>query len=395
MPKLASLRPTKLANLERERQWVVNVPKALSPTGKRQRLFFATKLEAEIECDRLKTKQVNFGHSLSSLSAARIAEASACFARLDTNAPGVSLTDAVTSFLNQHRIRTKSVTMATMFASFLDSKRGASPEYFGELRTVFHRLEPLAPLLVSDITGSRLEETLVEFPPTYRNAALRYLRATFNHGIRNGWTGENPVSRMEFTKVVRGDVTVIPPATVEKLLADAFANDMPLVPFLTLAFYAGIRPDGELSKLLWSDIELGAKEHHVTIRAAIAKKRKKRWIDMSPNALSWLYEFQRLGGKTEGLVVPFSASTLRRKRRRNYRAAGMFSWPQQGARHSYCSFTLARDGDINRLVLQAGHESPTVMWNRYYKACTPADAAAFWNIFPPAEKERKVIAFAV
>src|SRR5260370_40912305 len=98
MPKLPSLRPTRLASRCDGRQWCVNVPGELSPTGKRQRLFFGIKLDAEVACEQLKTRRVNFGHSLSSLSAARIAEASACYRRLDRDAPGITLTSAVTEF---------------------------------------------------------------------------------------------------------------------------------------------------------------------------------------------------------------------------------------------------------------------------------------------------------
>ena len=36
---------------------------------------------------------------------------------------------------------------------------------------------------------------------------------------------------------------------------------------------------------------------------------------------------------------------------RNARAARLTGWPQQGARHNYCSAWLARHGDINKLVL--------------------------------------------
>jgi hypothetical protein len=54
-------------------------------------------------------------------------------------------------------------------------------------------------------------------------------------------------------------VIVIKPKTVEQLLFDALANDVTLLPFLVFAFYAGVRPDGELQKLLWSDIDLTLK----------------------------------------------------------------------------------------------------------------------------------------
>jgi integrase len=107
-----------------------------------------------------------------------------------------------------------------------------------------------------------------------------------------------------------------------------------------------------------------------------------------------LSEYRAHGGRMDGRITPFSTSTLRRKRRRNALAAGLAEWPQQGARYTYCSCWLAQHRDINGLVIQAGHESATIMWNHYYQAVTPEAASAFWNIFPPAtEEERRIVAF--
>jgi integrase len=395
MAKVSSLRPTRLASRDnREGQWCVNIPSELSPTGKRQRLFFATRFAADTVCEQLKTRKINFGHSLSTLSAVRIAEASTCFTRLERDAPGITLTAAVTGFLEQHRARTSSVSMSVLWERFLASKADASPTYRQELTSTFRRFElSLAGLIASDVSPESIESALTGFPPAYRNAAMRYLRAAFNFGVRSGWLFTNPIDRMEFGKIVRDQVEVIAPATVEKLLFDALANDRDLVPFLVFAFYTGVRPEGELSKLLWTDIDLAARENHVTIRATVAKKRRKRWIDLSNNALAWLEAYRAAGGETHGAVVPFSPSTLRRKRRRNARAAGLDTWPQQGARHTFCSSWLAKHGDINRLVVMAGHESASVLWNHYYQAVTPADAAAFWSIFPPAAEERRILEF--
>jgi integrase len=393
MPKLSSLRPTRLASRSDGRQWCVNVPGELSPTGKRQRRFFGTKLDAEVACEQLKTRRVNFGHSLSSLSATRVAEASACYQRLDRDAPGVTLTAAVTDFLECHRERKTSVTMSSLWEKFIASKAMASPPYKQKLRSTARRLNSLLGVTASDITPKAIEEAIAGFPPSSKNAVLAYLRAAFNFGIRSGWLKENPVSRLEFTKIVRDQVEVIPPAIVEKLLSAALVNDLQLIPFLIMAFYAGVRPDGELQKIQWSDIDVTAKKHHVTIRPTVAKKRRKRWIDLSDNALVWLSEYRARGGRVDGRITPFSASTLRRKRRRNALAAGLTEWPQQGARHTYCSCWLAQHGDINGLVIQAGHESPAIMWNHYYQAVTPEAAAAFWSIFPPAAEERRIVQF--
>ena len=306
----------------------------------------------------------------------------------------MSLSHAVTEFLALHHRRNSSVTVSTLWDRFLDSKTTASATYQQELAGLFRKLRPaLGAEIASTLSATRIEEPLSGFPPAYRNAALRYLRAAFNFGIRAGWLRENPIKSLEFTKIVRDTVEIIPPSIVEKLLLDALANDMELLPFLVLSFYAGIRPDGELQKLLWKDLDLNAKEHHVTIRPTVAKKRRKRWIDLSENAIAWLTEYRNRGGKMEGRIVPFSASTLRRKRRRNAEAAGLSAWPQQGARHTYCSCWLRQHGDINKLVLQAGHESAQVLWDHYYQAVNPETAAEFWKIYPPTIEERRIVAF--
>jgi hypothetical protein len=38
---------------------------------------------------------------------------------------------------------------------------------------------------------------------------------------------------------------------------------------------------------------------------------------------------------------------------------------------------------VNTLTLQTGHNSPTMLWNHYYKAVTEAEAKKFWAIQPP------------
>jgi integrase len=276
----------------------------------------------------------------------------------------------------------------------LETKRNVNPNYLRELRNVFERFTPLDNILVAELDPQLIEETLKDFPDGYRNVALNYLRAAFNYGKdKRKWLDENPILRLERKKRVRDQVEIIPPTLVEKLLLDALANDLELVPFLVFAFFCGIRPDGELKKLLWSDVDMTARKHHVTIRAVIAKKGKKRWIDLSDNALAWLHEYRDRGGKMEGRIFPLSAITLRRKRRRNALAAGLDAWPQQGARHTWASAWLRQHGDINQLVLQAGHESPTVLWNHYYQAMTPQDAATFWAIYPPRAGEQRIVAF--
>ena len=62
-------------------------------------------------------------------------------------------------------------------------------------------------------------------------------------------------------------------------------------------------------------------------------------------------------------------------------------------RHSYASFWLAQNGDINRLTLNMGHESSDMLWRHYHKASKRKDAERYWQITPSVQNG-KLVAFA-
>jgi hypothetical protein len=58
----------------------------------------------------------------------------------------------------------------------------------------------------------------------------------------------------------------------------------------------------------------------------------------------------------------------------------------QGMCHTYCSNWLAVHQDINKLVLQSGHDSVDTMWRHYHRGTMQAEAKNFWKIRPPRLK---------
>jgi hypothetical protein len=66
----------------------------------------------------------------------------------------------------------------------------------------------------------------------------------------------------------------------------------------------------------------------------------------------------------------------------NRKAADIEKWMHQGMRHTYCSNWLAAHQDINKLVLQSGHDSVDTMWRHYHRGTTQAEAKNFWKIRP-------------
>jgi integrase len=153
---------------------------------------------------------------------------------------------------------------------------------------------------------------------------------------------KNPVEGLDFEQRRRKEVETLTNGQAKAMLEHALAEDLQLLPFLVLGCFAGIRPDGELQKLEWSDIDLTDKV--VTIRPEVSKTNRRRFVDLSENAKAWLQTFINRAGAPSGRVVTYSESELRARRTANRKAAGIDRWIQQAMRHSYCSNWLANAG---------------------------------------------------
>jgi integrase len=381
----ASLEPYK-SETSPNRPWCVDIPPVLSDTGRRKRKFFATKREAQTECEKLEARRDNFGFSLTAMTPARIAEAAECYKLLESSS--VSLTDAVRGFLEDHKQRSASLPFGQLFDLYLEAKAKRSEPYKVQLRWAKERFSALHDRLASDITVRDLDELLKGEKPTVKNAFMRYLRAVMNWGLKRDYLSDNPIAKMDFEEVTKGDTDIFEPKIIQAILDDCLSNDLSLLPYRVIGFFCGVRPDGELPRLHWSDIDTTDKV--LKLRAEITKKRRLRFVDLPDNAFAWLEAYKRSGGSVEGPVVPFAENELRDHHRKNWlRVVGADTegkpkrkWIQQGMRHSFCSYWLAENEDIDRLVIQSGHESKEVMWRNYYRATTKAKAKEFWSIQP-------------
>lgn len=376
--RTASLEPYESKTSE-NRPWCVDVPPHLSPTGKRQRKFFATKKLANTFGETLGARQANFGHSLGSMTPARIAEASEAYALLEVT--GVGLLDAVRRFVADHKQRTASVTFKALADQYLDEHSHLSPRHLKSLRQTRERFTVLHDQIVADVTHRDLGPLLARVPPGGRNLIMRHFKAFWNFGIKRGYATENPITRLDFVESSKKETEVIAVDDVENMLRDALANDLALVPVLVLGFYAGIRPEGELLELQWSDVSLPEKS--VTVRPEVSKTGQRRVIDLSRNAIAWLKAYRDSGGSMEGPVTKWTESACLDHRRKNRERSGVTHWPNSAMRHSFCSYWLAQNGDINKLCLFTGHDHPSTMFRHYHRLVTKAEAKKFWSITPP------------
>jgi integrase len=384
----ASLKPYK-SDTSPNRQWCVDVPPHLSDTGKRKRKFFETEKEAKAECETLKARRDNFGNSLVAMTPARIAEASEALKILSPH--GTSLLDAVRDYVRRHQEKTASKPWKEVFGEYLAMPKRRSPKYSRDLKEAQESMRCFDEKLIVEITAPQIDKALTAFAPSTRNAKMRVLRAVFNLGIKRGYLAENPIGRLDFAELETGEVEVFTVDQTARILKAALKNDFELLPFFVFGFFCGIRPDGELQKLDWSRVHLAEKQ--IVIPPEVAKTKRRRFVDISDNAIAWLEAYRRQGGSFSGKVVPCGKSSLTQRRRALQSKAKIDKWIQQGMRHSFCSYWLMKHEDANRLVLQSGHTDADTMWERYHRGVTKTEAEKFWTIRPQQLKRTNIVEF--
>src|ERR1700688_2677631 len=121
--------------------WVVNVPAELSERGKRQELFFSSKVEAQTACNQLKVRKDNFGNALAELSSSEIVEAAKAYQMLEPT--GIGLVEAVSRYLAIQRQRTDSIVFSDLCDRYMDAKSGKDPRHLKGLRNTKNRFPTL------------------------------------------------------------------------------------------------------------------------------------------------------------------------------------------------------------------------------------------------------------
>jgi len=364
--------------------WRVNLPANISSSGKRERRFFSTKQKAETFCRQQRIRLDNFGRNASTLTPGQLEQAALAFERL---APfGVELNAAVADFIARHVAKQKSVTFAELFHRFTESRKHKSAAYLRALKYTFPRFPNLHDQIVADLSPQDVEGELEGMTPFARNGFLRNLRAVFNFGVKRGWLKENPIAKLDFATIKRGEVVTLTPNQAASLM-NAAAKDHALLPYNALGLFSGMRPK-ELQRLHWEQIDLV--EGHIEVTPQVSKTGRRRIIDIEPNLKGWLnYYISNGGSPTAGSVTPLTNLPANLSKIRH--AAGIDRWPQDVMRHSYASYWLAEYADINRLTLQMGHENADMLWRHYHRAAKRKDAAAYWQIMPSADADAKVV----
>ena len=346
--------------------------------GKRRRMFFKTRVAAESELERLKILQRQQGQAGLNLSETVRGLAVEC-TNLLARYPGVTILDATRHYLGVLDALSASVPVEKLCSDYLQAKTRAqlSGLHLNDIAYRLARFErSFAGRGIRSVSSGEIADWLgsLKLAPQSINNYRKVTRALFAYALEHGLVERNPLDAIGKVKLVDAPPAIYSSENLEALL-EAAPQD--LLPALVLGAFAGLRT-AELMRLEWAEVKLARQLVEVT--AHKAKTARRRLIPIAPNLGQWLAVCspQQQG---KGKVWPNALHHYHRATAQLCRQTGV-KWQDNGLRHSYASYHLAKHQNAPALSLALGHTSPQMLFDHYRELVTPEDAERYWNIFP-------------
>ena len=293
------------------------------------------------------------------------------------------LLPAVEEYLRRTRGVRLGATVPEVVKEFLAAKEqdGVSRRYLNQLRSDVNRFAAAFPGPILHLKSEQIDAWLrgLGVAPRTRNGILTGLRTLFTFAKSRSYLSKNEVTEADAlakAKVRDTDTEIFKPAQMQALMEAAPEY---LVPYLSIAAFAGLRP-AEIERLHWSAINLDRRI--IEIRAGQAKTASRRIVPISENLAGWLAP--HVGS---GRVVP----TREVYREVTALAARLkMEWPRNVLRHSFISYRLPLVKSAEQVALEAGN-SPAIIFKHYRELATEMEAEKWFQILPTPKPAVRVI----
>ena len=380
-------------------KWIVSVPASCSPTGKRTRPHFATKLEAKKYSQERITQWRVEGPRALRFTDKQAVDASGAFNLLDEArdalkvTDGLSLTAAVRHYIDYLQANEVSKPFREVWEASLASRDSHtfSPEHLRDIKRLSRKfLVKFGDTIVVDISADQIEAFLRKnfSSPTQFNKAHRIIHPAFSFAVTKGYITIDPFKAIRQRKVQKGDISVVTIEQAQKiaeLCKGEFADCMPAV---MIMMFAGVRPQ-EIQRLEWEAIKFDLDDPRIRISKEVAKgsleRARPRTIHIEPVLQEWLRLVPEK--QHQGSIVP------RNWRRKNmaWRAKAGIAGRKDILRHSFASYHLAYYNDENRTTASLGHGSSKMLFKHYDAAVERKPALKFWGLFPDGERNPAIV----
>ncbi|OAM87916.1 site-specific integrase [Termitidicoccus mucosus] len=203
------------------------------------------------------------------------------------------------------------------------------------------------------------------------------LCAFFNHAVRKEWMTRNPVAKIPRNRIEhnRGSAEALTAERAAQLMAHVESvHGGAFVPFFALCLFAGIRPEGEISKLPACDVRL--ENSAITIEPWVSKVNMRRLVTIQPNLAAWLKAYPL----DEYPVIP-PKDKMKNIAKKLTRIRQKFGVGHDVLRHTFISMHVGKFRSMGDTALQAGN-SESIIRRHYLNVTTQQEAGAFFAIMP-------------
>jgi integrase/recombinase XerD len=252
--------------------------------------------------------------------------------------------------------------------------RGGSDRYLRDLRQRLAKFRTdFGERVMADVTKRGVQDWLAKVPatPSARAMDQRLLSVVWQFAVERDWCPDNVVKKIYKEEIPSGKITVLTVEQAAKLLTSASAR---FAPTLAVWLFCGLRRT-EMERVTANSINL--ESGLVTVHVSKTKGAARRYVKIRPCLREWLESRQ---------IEALTPQQFRDEMDAAIDGAGIRPWPKNVIRHSFCSYALAHERNLNDLTLEMGHTNPHTLFAHYRELVTPEDAAAYWELTPEAAK---------
>lgn len=380
--------------------WYVGIPARLSPTGKFSRKYFPNYDEAKAF-----SKQ---RHSLERASERAVREAGPDLIKAAVNydelfrtlydIPG-GFIEACEAYMKELDQRKQSKSFGCLVQSYEDdhyeSWAEGTKSTWRTHRNHFKKLEerPAAALTTQFWRDwLKLKSKELNWSDNTVNGIRGRASTIYVHGMPDS-VQVNPLEPIKPRKLPSTVVAVYEVEQIRALLNAAWEHDRGLVPYFAIAIFAGLRPESELMRLDWRNVDFEARHIQVNFDN---KTQTKRFVPIQPHLLKWLSPWRNASGPVASNIVNFT-------RRRRCLTRGKYQSPKgvpekewkelvpygHDAVHDICRHTfgsymdVVTDHDRDKIKEWMGHADYHTYDQHYRNARTKEQGAEFIRIYPP------------
>lgn len=284
-------------------------------------------------------------------------------------------------------LSTKPTTAKAAGEAFLKSRRfdGLSYHYIRTAKRYTQQfIRKFGPRELDSITPEELLGSAEKrWGPATKENYFRVIRTFCSWARDNDYLPHDRrtvAERVRKTRVILPEPEFFSPDEMRRLLSVAGllvgGEEEYLLSLLVLGGFAGLRVS-EICRLQWEDISITPTHQAVRLSPKITKTGARRIALLSENATSWL---KHIKNRT-GFVVPqWVIPNLNRYTGKLAKEAGV-TWKNNGLRHSYVTYAVARERDSWKVAEQVGN-SPRILQAHYKGLVMDTDADEWFGITP-------------